>query len=187
MSTVHATIADDELPSRGDRHCCGPVRARAGPASVAAVARTSTTAAETEIPAARNTTHASALAGLWASLDWVSRLRPESAAARLLRSEMTSATIHTSEGPIQIELFPADVPKTVENFHHACGRRLLRRACLPSGDPGLHGPGRLPTWRRHRRARVTSSTTSRAPNRLRAVRSRWRTPGRTRTGASSSS
>ena len=29
---------------------------------------------------------------------------------------MTSATIHTSEGPIQIELFPNEVPKTVENF-----------------------------------------------------------------------
>jgi cyclophilin family peptidyl-prolyl cis-trans isomerase len=29
---------------------------------------------------------------------------------------MTTATLHTSEGPIQIELFPEDAPKTVENF-----------------------------------------------------------------------
>ncbi len=29
---------------------------------------------------------------------------------------MTQATLHTSEGPIKIELFPEDAPKTVENF-----------------------------------------------------------------------
>ena len=29
---------------------------------------------------------------------------------------MTQATLHTSEGPIEIELFPEDAPKTVENF-----------------------------------------------------------------------
>ena len=29
---------------------------------------------------------------------------------------MTQATLHTSEGAIEIELFPEDAPKTVENF-----------------------------------------------------------------------
>ena len=29
---------------------------------------------------------------------------------------MTTATIHTSEGPISFELFPDEAPKTVENF-----------------------------------------------------------------------
>ena len=29
---------------------------------------------------------------------------------------MTQATLHTSEGSIEIELFPEDAPKTVENF-----------------------------------------------------------------------
>ena len=31
-------------------------------------------------------------------------------------SRMTQATLHTSEGPIEIELFPGEAPKTVENF-----------------------------------------------------------------------
>ena len=29
---------------------------------------------------------------------------------------MTQATLHTSEGPIEVELFPEEAPKTVENF-----------------------------------------------------------------------
>jgi cyclophilin family peptidyl-prolyl cis-trans isomerase len=29
---------------------------------------------------------------------------------------MTKATLHTSEGPIEVELFQAEAPKTVENF-----------------------------------------------------------------------
>jgi len=29
---------------------------------------------------------------------------------------MTQATLHTSEGPIELELFPSEAPKTVENF-----------------------------------------------------------------------
>jgi peptidyl-prolyl cis-trans isomerase B (cyclophilin B) len=29
---------------------------------------------------------------------------------------MTHATLHTSEGPIELELYPAEAPKTVENF-----------------------------------------------------------------------
>ena len=29
---------------------------------------------------------------------------------------MTNATLHTSEGPIELELFPNEAPKTVDNF-----------------------------------------------------------------------
>jgi cyclophilin family peptidyl-prolyl cis-trans isomerase len=66
---------------------------------------------------------------------------------------MTSATIHTSEGPIQIELFPDDVPKTVGNFtklagdgfydgltfHRVIPDFMVQAGC-PRGD-GTGGPG----------------------------------------------
>ena len=57
---------------------------------------------------------------------------------------MSTATMNTSEGTIEIELFDEDAPKTVENFTHARAEGLLRRAHLPPRDPGLHAPGRLP-------------------------------------------
>jgi len=66
---------------------------------------------------------------------------------------MTSATIHTSEGPIQIELFPDAVPKTVENFTKLAGEGFydglifhrvipdfMVQAGCPRGD-GTGGPG----------------------------------------------
>ena len=34
---------------------------------------------------------------------------------------MTHATLHTSEGPIELELYPDDAPKTVENFTSLVG------------------------------------------------------------------
>ena len=34
---------------------------------------------------------------------------------------MTTATMHTSEGAIEIELFPEEAPKTVENFTKLAG------------------------------------------------------------------
>ena len=34
---------------------------------------------------------------------------------------MTKATMHTSEGPIEIELYPNEAPKTVENFTKLAG------------------------------------------------------------------
>ena len=34
---------------------------------------------------------------------------------------MTKATLHTSEGPIEIELYPNEAPKTVANFTKLAG------------------------------------------------------------------
>ena len=39
----------------------------------------------------------------------------------LASSAMTQATLHTSEGPIELELFTEDAPKTVANFTKLAG------------------------------------------------------------------
>ena len=66
---------------------------------------------------------------------------------------MTHATFHTSEGTIELELAPADAPKTVENFTRLAGEGfydgltfhrvipdfMIQGGC-PKGD-GTGGPG----------------------------------------------
>ena len=66
---------------------------------------------------------------------------------------MTTATMHTSEGPIQLELFPDDAPKTVENFTKLAGdgfydglifHRVIPDFMIQGGCPqgtGSGGPG----------------------------------------------
>jgi cyclophilin family peptidyl-prolyl cis-trans isomerase len=66
---------------------------------------------------------------------------------------MTQATLHTSEGPIEIELFPDDAPKTVANFTKLAGEgfydglifhRVIPDFMIQGGDPtgtGSGGPG----------------------------------------------
>jgi len=66
---------------------------------------------------------------------------------------MTNATLHTSEGAIQIELFPNDAPKTVDNFTRLAGEgfydglifhRVIPDFMIQGGCPlgtGTGGPG----------------------------------------------
>jgi cyclophilin family peptidyl-prolyl cis-trans isomerase len=66
---------------------------------------------------------------------------------------MTNATLHTSEGPIELELFPGDAPKTVESFTKLAGdgfydglifHRVIPDFMIQTGCPhgtGTGGPG----------------------------------------------
>ena len=66
---------------------------------------------------------------------------------------MSQATMHTNHGPIQLELFDEDAPKTVENFRKLAGdgfydgvifHRVIPDFMIQGGDPegtGRGGPG----------------------------------------------
>src|SRR5438067_11630741 len=64
-----------------------------------------------------------------------------------------SATLHTNHGPIEVELYPEDAPKTVENFERLARdgfydgvvfHRVIKDFMIQGGDPtgtGTGGPG----------------------------------------------
>jgi cyclophilin family peptidyl-prolyl cis-trans isomerase len=66
---------------------------------------------------------------------------------------MSTATMHTNHGPIVIELFPDDAPRTVANFEKLAGdgfyngvifHRVIPDFMIQGGDPtgtGSGGPG----------------------------------------------
>jgi peptidyl-prolyl cis-trans isomerase B (cyclophilin B) len=66
---------------------------------------------------------------------------------------MSTATMHTNHGPIELELFDDDAPKTVDNFRKLSGdgfydglifHRVVRDFVIQGGDPlgnGQGGPG----------------------------------------------
>ena len=93
-------------------------------------------------------------------------------------SELT-ATIHTNQGDIVVDLFPDHAPKTVANFvgladgtreysaPNAKGDKtgpFYDGVDLPPGDRRLHDPGRRPDGHRPRRPRLHSSATSSGPS-----------------------
>jgi peptidyl-prolyl cis-trans isomerase B (cyclophilin B) len=66
---------------------------------------------------------------------------------------MSTAIMHTTHGPVELELFDADAPKTVENFRSLARdgfydgvifHRIIRDFMIQGGDPtgtGTGGPG----------------------------------------------
>ena len=66
---------------------------------------------------------------------------------------MSQATLHTNHGPVEIEFFDADAPKTVENFRKLSAdgfydglsfHRVIKDFMIQGGDPlgqGFGGPG----------------------------------------------
>jgi peptidyl-prolyl cis-trans isomerase B (cyclophilin B) len=68
-------------------------------------------------------------------------------------AKTTNATLHTNHGPIEVELFDDDAPKTVENFRKLAQdgfydgvtfHRVIPDFMIQGGDPtgtGMGGPG----------------------------------------------
>jgi cyclophilin family peptidyl-prolyl cis-trans isomerase len=63
---------------------------------------------------------------------------------------MTRATLHTSEGPVELELFPGEAPKTVDNFTKLAGEgfydglafhRVIPDFMIQGGCPRGDGTG----------------------------------------------
>src|SRR6476661_3537487 len=63
---------------------------------------------------------------------------------------MSSATLHTNHGPVEIEFFDADAPKTVENFRKLSAdgfydgvifHRVIPDFMIQGGDPEGNGTG----------------------------------------------
>ena len=91
---------------------------------------------------------------------------------------MTQATLHTSEGPIELELYPGEAPKTVENFtklasdgfydglsfHRVIPDFMIQGGC-PAGD-GTGGPGYTfeDEFNEHRVARGALAMANAGPN-----------------------
>ena len=91
---------------------------------------------------------------------------------------MTKATLHTSEGPIELELFPDDAPKTVENFLKLARdgfydgvifHRVIPDFMIQGGDPtgtGRGGPGYTfeDEFNQHKVARGALAMANAGPN-----------------------
>ena len=91
---------------------------------------------------------------------------------------MTQATLHTSEGPVELELYPDEAPKTVENFtklaadgyydglafHRVIPDFMIQGGC-PTGD-GTGGPGYTfeDEFNEHRVARGALAMANAGPN-----------------------
>jgi cyclophilin family peptidyl-prolyl cis-trans isomerase len=66
---------------------------------------------------------------------------------------VSAAVLHTNHGPVEVELFDEDAPKTVENFRKLAGdgfydgvifHRVIKDFMIQGGDPtgtGTGGPG----------------------------------------------
>ena len=87
---------------------------------------------------------------------------------------MSSATMHTSHGAIELELFDDDAPKTVENFRKLAQdgfydgvvfHRIIEGFMIQGGDPlgsGTGGPGYTTIDRPPPNARYTSGVVAMA-------------------------
>ena len=99
---------------------------------------------------------------------------------------MTSATIATEIGDIEVDLFDESAPKAAANFVELAEQGLLRRRHLPPGHPRLRHPGRRRQYGKKSSLErggsgpadpATSSRTSRSRATTSAARWRWPTPG----------